>query len=104
MGLFDPVAAMIFAARAVIVICSVLPRLKISPTVPGEVTHARMPSITSLTCPKQRDCSPVPNTVTGSADNAWRTNVGSTIPYCPVWRGPAVLNSRTMVTGSFFSR
>ena len=37
------------------------------------------------------------------AASACRTNVGSTIPYCPVCRGPTVLNRRTTITGSFRS-
>ena len=31
-------------------------------------------------------------------------NVGSTIPYRPVWRGPTVLKNRTMITGTPRSR
>src|SRR5436190_18832628 len=39
----------------------------------------------------------------GCPNSACLTKVGSTMPYCPVCRGPTVLNRRTMTTGSFFS-
>ena len=46
---------------------------------------------------KLRDCVPSPNTVIGSPASAWRTKVGTTIPYWPVCRGPTVLKNRTMI-------
>ena len=52
---------------------------------------------------KLRGCVPSPKTVIGWPASACRTNVGITMPYWPVWRGPTVLKSRTTITGSFFS-
>jgi hypothetical protein len=46
-----------------------------------------------------RDCVPSPNTVIGSFASACRTKVGTTMPYCPVCRGPTVLKKRITITG-----
>src|SRR5688572_9833971 len=81
----------------------VLPMLNTSPTALGSLDSFTNASTTSPTYVKLRVCVPSPNTVIGWLASACLTNVGSTMPYCPVWRGPTVLNRRTITTGSFLS-
>jgi hypothetical protein len=52
---------------------------------------------------KQRLLVPSPYTVIGSRQRL-PDEAGITMPYCPVCRGPTVLNSRTTTVGSRFSR
>src|SRR5262245_10729369 len=77
--------------------------LNTPPTARGSPASLMSASTTSPTYVKLRVCLPSPNTVIGCPASACLTKVGSTIPYCPVCRGPTVLNSRTMIIGSLRS-
>ena len=82
---------------------SALPMLKTSPRAAGvSISLMRAPT-TSRTWPKHRLWVPSPKTVIGSPANPCSMNRGITIPYRPVCRGPTVLNSRAITTGSFDS-
>ncbi len=54
----------------------------------------------SCTWQKQRVCVPSPWISSGRPASAADTKVGMTMPYCPLWRGPTVLNSRTITQSS----
>jgi hypothetical protein len=56
--------------------------------------------IVSDTWQKQRVCVPSPWIWIGRPASACSTNVGMTIPYWALWRGPTVLNSRAIVQSS----
>ncbi len=98
------VSALTRSASERIATSSLEPMLKTSPTAPGWSISATSARTTSPTSVKQRVWRPSPWIVIGRPVSACLTNVGTTIPYWPVWRGPTVLNSRTMIVGSFRSR
>src|SRR5438034_1509877 len=80
------------------------PTLNTCPTASPRPASAITALTASPTHVKQRDCLPSPNTVIGRPLSACWTKLGTTIPYCPVWRGPTVLKNRTMHTGTCRSR
>src|SRR6266849_3579358 len=102
-GEVDPLNSRTRSASFAIVTSSELPMLITWPMAAGSLTSFNRAPTTSVTCVKERDCLPSPNTVIGSPARAWRTKLGITMPYWPVWRGPTVLKNRTMITGSLRS-
>ena len=64
-----------------------------SPATPSGRASAR---IVSCTWQKQRVCVPSPWISSGAPGERRRTKRGTTMPYCPLWRGPTVLKSRTI--------
>src|SRR5262249_24424869 len=98
-----PVISLMRRARVLIEIFFPFPVLKTSPTARGSLIKATTTFTTSPTYVKLRDCVPSPHTVMGWFGSACRTKVRTTIPYCPVCRGPTVLKKRTTMTGSLRS-
>src|SRR3989442_2951534 len=94
------VTAFTCLARSSTVVSTSCPTLNTSPTAPAHSASFISAQTTSLMYGKLRDCLPSPNTVIGWPLRAWVTKVGSTIPYRPVWRGPALLNNLAQSTGS----
>ena len=76
------------------------PMLKTSPIDFSVARRAKTASMASWMWPKVRDWEPSPWMVSGWFSLAAFTNLGSTMPYAPVWRGPTVLKKRSVVTGS----
>ena len=75
---------------------SVEPTLKISPLVEPSSSRPCNARIASATWQKQRVWVPSPWISIGSPASARSTIRGITIPYCPLCRGPTVLNRRTI--------
>ncbi len=73
-------ASLTISASRLIVTSRSVPMLKTSPTASGVSISRISDSMTSLTCAKQRDCSPLPKTVIGLPCTAWAAKVGSTMP------------------------
>ena len=79
---------------------SFVPMLNTSPTARGWSIKAKRARTMSLTSAKQRDWRPSPWMVIGRPVSACLMNVGTTMPYWPVCRGPTVLNKRTITVGA----